>query len=1299
MNSETRKSIMFRSSRGALSVLAPLVFSLTLAACTAGSGNSVGGDAGKQPSSSPVARVSVISYAGPDASGDATVDVRSQSEIVVSGKDSDNLDGPIIQFAWSVADAGGTSLTASDLITLDRASARLTIPRVSAAATVRLRLTITASSGVTDTADATLRIQPVPDSNAFLLAQGAEGRFGIVATTGVGRVASAASAGYRIRVERRIRYRPRAASAAGAKLTNYCANPSSTWPKSAPTDTTQPWVAEPGFDGTTDNTRYINGQWNQGTGTVGLDAGIVQAGSASQNPRYFIAIPSLNADDINRLYRSNGASNVDRQLKPSDIDDAAVDVRITLEPTGSEANVAFVLTDSAGVPLTGSEFTPPNNGSGGPVTLVLDAESLRTALGLETRTAAQAYYCAIDPNSDKLTFANWLSKNGFDPKAENYGADPIGSPANFPHAIYLNNYDLGFGRDMYVKRTPTGCAGADDIKYNVAGVVLNYSSLEAATRKTGAFMAVAMEYALKDPNGDKCSPLNRKTTFYAYVPDDDGDADNDGQIEAQQGFPAYRRVLSANFDGRGEKYIPGSCTSCHGGRPSPIPAPPAAAVYPNQGDLESTFLPWDLESFLYASDSSSPSRADPSFSQKVEDSKLRSDYSLQAQESAFREFNRIAYSTYPNPAIADQSIPVQYPFAGYSAPRQLIEGWYGSGLGGPFRKGFSPVGWPATPVNGVVPSDLYTRVIAQNCRACHLQQVQTSRKSFAGELGPSQFGTFQDFASYLTNPLLQKRIDHRLYAAANMPGSRLTDDRFWLKSGSSAASSSTVLRDALLKLDPSLTVPVTPGSAVLSPTPATTTIACTPAVPQTLNSDKTCVLGARIGVSGTPNYFISPGGLRWSVIRSGSGGCANPSISTPLGADLGTDNSDFFSFSPNLPGVFCVSASVTGAATALRTWTIGVPDAYPVLAASPLSLSASPGATRVFAVSASSPGGALPLLSALGDGNDSAHQLSAIDGTPRTCPFTGLAVTGGTLSCSRPAADSPWLLSLTGTVVQIGTANFSVAISDANGSRAQPSGFVQGTTPSVTSSLQVQVEYVQTPSPSSTRMILSVNGGTADVDEVLPILSNLGLTPYNPTTQTGWRVVVNGQTSRASQAPAYLPPAYRSAAGSIVSALNVPLDAVTYRKPPRVSTSAVGPVYRGTSAQDQIAFPFSVQPFVNGTAGPVTAGYTGVIELRSSVTLASWESPSLWTPCSGCHSATTQAGNLVLGTGNEIANLFGNSIDLSITDLATGYFPSCPGSTGTCRNGAHPLNGAATYLTPAQVSSIKTWLEQGAFEK
>jgi hypothetical protein len=170
---------------------------------------------------------------------------------------------------------------------------------------------------------------------------------------------------------------------------------------------------------------------------------------------------------------------------------------------------------------------------------------------------ATAYYTAIDPGGTKTAagdtndFAHWKTINGFD-------------RTGVTNATYSNQYDLGFGRDMYMQTggqsgTCTNC---------IAYYVTNYPDADHAASGTGAIATVAMEFSPQ--NGISGTPY---TKFYVYH--------IDGTI-----------ALSADLDGNGQKFVPTLCIICHNGNIGSMDA---------TGNLHtSRFIGFDLQSFGYA---------------------------------------------------------------------------------------------------------------------------------------------------------------------------------------------------------------------------------------------------------------------------------------------------------------------------------------------------------------------------------------------------------------------------------------------------------------------------------------------------------------------------------------------------------------------------------------------------------------------------------------------------------------------------------------------------------------------------
>jgi len=304
----------------------------------------------------------------------------------------------------------------------------------------------------------------------------------------------------------------------------------------------------------------------------------------------------------------------------------------------------------------------------------------------ESTSTATAYYRAVDPLDQRTTLDAWRVLNGF-----NIGADAF--------AVYINNNDLDFARRMFVRTDPvTGV---------VSSYVENYATLQDAQSETNLIATVAMEYNVA-PGYDPLDPdARRYVSFYVF----DG---NDN------------RTLSADLDGRGQKFVPGLCNVCHGGRPKAL----VGGVYPNNGDTGAGFIPWDLDTYLFEDATASVSRAE--------------------QESQFKIFNRVVLRTNPLPAA-----------------REVIEGWYG----GPtlpatsFNGGFVPAGW-RTPAAPEFATQLYIQSVAPSCRACHIMQGSPLQNDI-------------DFASYDKFISHKARIETLVYDEGTMPLAKRTWDRFW----------------------------------------------------------------------------------------------------------------------------------------------------------------------------------------------------------------------------------------------------------------------------------------------------------------------------------------------------------------------------------------------------------------------------------------------------------------------------------------------------------------------------------------
>ena len=698
----------------------------------------------------PTAVAEVIGYAAPNSAGDLSIDVRAQAELVLTGKGSVAGDGPIVGFLWEPVNAAAESAT---LTVRDSSTVAVVVPPVAQPTDMQFRLTVTDSLGNTDAALATLHVLPGLDSDRFLTYLPGAAKLRVVAAT-----AQPAAAGeFNLGVEAQVTYRMN--SGADSTITYDVETVHGTWAaSSAPS---------------TDNHQ-----------------------TDFRNPLYQLAIPSVDLDVITRQLQKALPTSAPQLPNPAFVDLAKLAVVLTLTPVSSTSSAALYVLDKDGNLIA----QQTNSGSGQPVELTLtpqQVDDLRiTGGGRENSQTAASYYQAIDPQSTKLTLRDWLTQNCFDPAAANFGADA--------HAVYVNNFELGFGRDMYFKTTrPASCTSSTFTPGNAAAVVINYLTLAAAAKKAGAFIAVAMEYRAVD--AERSAP--GLVTFYAFAPDTDT-----GEL---------RRVSAANFDGRGEKYLPGTCAFCHGGRPkTPDPTDRSktyTAATPAGADIGALFMPWDLESLLFTD-------TDPTFPNDAANAALRAQLTRAQQEGELKKLNAAAYGTYGSGSGAQ--FHCYAPFAG---PCDLVEAWYG-GPGLPsatFKDKQVTPGWIAGGNNPANAPDLYLNVFARYCRSCHTQRVFPTTPS-----SDPQFRTYSQFVQTgASAPAFGDKVIERVLHVGSMPGARMTMDRFWLPGANGGKSAGQLLAEHF-----GLAADTHPGTALacFSPLGATPDFSTSPTTRQNI---------------------------------------------------------------------------------------------------------------------------------------------------------------------------------------------------------------------------------------------------------------------------------------------------------------------------------------------------------------------------------------------------------------------------------------------------------------------------------
>jgi mono/diheme cytochrome c family protein len=884
----------------------------------------------------PVAVAHVVGELATSAKGadPVTVTVRSQGQVTLTGNASDGGAAAIANFSWAQTDGAGTPTV--KLLYTDSDTVTFTAPAVGQDTSLHFTLTVTTAGNTSATAHVIVLVKSAVDANQLLSQpKTVLSSYKVAVTTveGLGALASpseslSSDVPICVTENRSLVYVARDGNQHAVSL--------------APIQTDTTWAAA------------IGGAANE-------------FGSYS-NPRVTFAIPARNEDDLAYLYNnpvpgessSAAAARLALQLVPSDMDSFTVSITAAvsagpcaaastggvagktlavqiLDQNGNPVGAATTAT-SQGAAVTSAAFTPD----------MLVSQTAAPTVGLPTPTAqyetldtARAYYDAIDPTGAKTTLTAWLNANCFNAAAANFGADA--------HGVYTNNFDLGFGRDMYFVTCKTGPHTGD-----MASVVINYPSVEAAAGKVGAFIAVAMEYSAATDAGTAAGQTRnqrRFPKFYVFAPDD-----RTGE---------FRRISSANFDHRGQKYVPGACAACHAGTPPQFPAnfshpvqstatafatvpdptaTPAGGVTPQLGlaDIDAVFMPWDLDSFLYAD-------TDPTY---LGFSVSPTGYTRAAQEPNLKILNQLSYCTY-QPALEPQTDGTT--IDRFASSRRLIAQWYGGAIApdgstavdpgcaqtgiptasllpGSFSDTYTPAGWtkqtaPGGNSTSQTSDTVYHMVFARYCRSCHTQN----------SIPKNQFSSYASFINAFQVTPASPGVSSAaglgvqyVFKQGKMPLARLTMDRFWVNysSGDNAAK---ILAQHIQEVnaETDLVNPMT-SEAIPSGQPTIFVNANGPNAgnnvftPYTSTSAVINRFGG-VSVDASSSFFV--GNYSWSlcVIAPGSSNCA----ATPL-VGSGVATPGFSNYAPGEYDLQLIADNGIGASVP-TTFKLTVPQHKPAL--------------------------------------------------------------------------------------------------------------------------------------------------------------------------------------------------------------------------------------------------------------------------------------------------------------------------------------------------------------------------------
>lgn len=328
----------------------------------------------------------------------------------------------------------------------------------------------------------------------------------------------------------------------------------------------------------------------------------------------------------------------------------------------------------------------PNANPANPVT---DYNAFLFYKGIGSLANANTYYATVDQGNHRLTLSNWLTHNGYTiaPGGIVYGTNA--DATRYFNTAFLNNNDLGSGRDMHFLKNIDGTASAYVANYGKFDQ--NHANADKAANRdfiAGDVIAtVCMEWSPLDNAANQWIdnlgvPFNKEAgpVFSpGYV----------AKVEASSitKFFVYTQVAlgggtvrqqSANLDGYQNKFVPNLCNNCHGGSP----------LAPFEG---THFRELDYRSY------------------KLSGGRLHPAITV-AEKNAFQGQNSIVKKNNTSLISSD-------------AIKELIDIWYNDGDN--VQQVAIPDNWKKTTFPGQFPNAadhperLYTNVVAKSCRTCH----------------------------------------------------------------------------------------------------------------------------------------------------------------------------------------------------------------------------------------------------------------------------------------------------------------------------------------------------------------------------------------------------------------------------------------------------------------------------------------------------------------------------------------------------------------------------------------------------
>jgi hypothetical protein len=323
----------------------------------------------------------------------------------------------------------------------------------------------------------------------------------------------------------------------------------------------------------------------------------------------------------------------------------------------------------------------------GPVTVYNDAALptgptyLMPITGGSILDNSVAYRTATDADlgGSRDTFDHWKMANEF--------------PGSDASAIYFNNGDLKFGRDMHCHVTSDGRTACYVSNYGVVGTDDEVTALSDARAGGTPVATVTMEY-------DPAATGGKNVQFWAY-----------------KGDGSY--LSKAALDGQGAKPLPDICLACHYGYFDGA----------SNKAVGAQFLPFDVGSFHYDTDGD-PHAGFPNAA---------------AVQEQFRQLNKLVLDTTTGSVQPgyQQLMDMWYPGAG----GVTVAGHLFS-----FTNGAAQLS--GTPFSTHEP--LYDAVVAPVCRTCHISHGSSDNWTSFGQMNnPGMKAIIQGYACGTGDPATQ----------------------------------------------------------------------------------------------------------------------------------------------------------------------------------------------------------------------------------------------------------------------------------------------------------------------------------------------------------------------------------------------------------------------------------------------------------------------------------------------------------------------------------------------------------------